>query len=60
MSRKYLIAGNWKMNTTASETDDLISEINSLSKNKSLEANSALIVNNALLAGKIAKKFSLV
>ena len=30
MSRKYLIAGNWKMNTTASETDDLISEINSL------------------------------
>ena len=30
MSRKYLIAGNWKMNTTASESDDLISEINSL------------------------------
>ena len=30
MSRKYLIAGNWKMNTTASETYDLISEINSL------------------------------
>ena len=30
MSRKYLIAGNWKMNITASETDDLISEINSL------------------------------
>ena len=41
-------------------TPFLISEINSLSKNKSLEANSALIVNNALLAGKIAKKFSLV
>ena len=30
MSRKYLIAGNWKMNTTASESVDLISEINSL------------------------------
>ena len=41
-------------------TPFLISEINSLSKNKTLEANSALIVNNALLAGKIAKKFSLV
>jgi len=41
-------------------TPFLISEINSLSKNKSLEANSALIINNALLAGKIAKKFSLI
>ena len=41
-------------------TPFLISEINSLSKNKSLDANSALIVNNALLAGKIAKNFSLV
>ena len=30
MSRKYLIAGNWKMNTTAGESVDLISEINSL------------------------------
>ena len=30
MSRKYLIAGNWKMNTTASESVDLVSEINSL------------------------------
>ena len=30
MSRKYLIAGNWKMNTTASESEDLIAEINSL------------------------------
>ena len=30
MSRKYLLAGNWKMNTTASESVDLISEINSL------------------------------
>jgi len=41
-------------------TPYLISEINSLSQNKSLEANTALIVNNALLAGKIAKKFSLI
>jgi len=41
-------------------TPYLISEINSLSKNKSLEANTALIINNALLAGKIAKKFSLI
>ena len=40
--------------------NNLISEINSLSQNKSLEANTALIVNNALLAGKIAKKFSLI
>ena len=30
MSRKYLIAGNWKMNVTASESDDLVSEINSI------------------------------
>ena len=30
MSRKYLIAGNWKMNTTCSDSVDLISEINSL------------------------------
>lgn len=30
MSRKYLIAGNWKMNMSASESVDLISEINSL------------------------------
>ena len=29
MSRKYLIAGNWKMNKTATETVDLIKEINS-------------------------------
>ena len=28
MSRKYLIAGNWKMNKTASEAVDLIKEIN--------------------------------
>jgi len=41
-------------------TPYLISEINSLSQNKSLEANTALIINNALLAGKIAKKFTLV
>ena len=50
-----------QLNITGKDvTPFLISEINSLSKNKSLEANSALIVNNALLAGKIAKKFSLV
>ena len=50
-----------KLNVTGKDvTPFLISEINSLSKNKSLEANSALIVNNALLAGKIAKEFSLV
>lgn len=30
MSRKYLIAGNWKMNTTPSESVDLITEISSL------------------------------
>tara|TARA_Y100000996_G_scaffold22819_1_gene16540 strand:+ start:79 stop:993 length:915 start_codon:yes stop_codon:yes gene_type:complete len=41
-------------------TPYLISQINSFSQNKTLEANTALIVNNALLAGKIAKKFSLV
>jgi triosephosphate isomerase len=29
MSRKYLIAGNWKMNKTATESVDLIKEINS-------------------------------
>lgn len=29
MSRKYLIAGNWKMNKTASEASDLVQEINS-------------------------------
>jgi triosephosphate isomerase len=29
MSRKYLIAGNWKMNKTASEASDLVKEINS-------------------------------
>ena len=50
-----------QLNVTGKDvTPFLISEINSLSKNKSLEANSALIVNNALLAGKIAKEFSLV
>jgi pseudouridine-5'-phosphate glycosidase len=50
-----------QLNITGKDvTPFLISEINSLSKNRSLEANSALIVNNALLAGKIAKKFSLV
>ena len=41
-------------------TPYLISQINILSQNKSLEANIALIVDNALLAGKIAKKFSLI
>ena len=46
--------------TSKDLTPYLISEINSLSKNKSLEANTALIINNALLAGKIAKKFSLI
>ena len=30
MSRKYLIAGNWKMNKTATEAVDLIKEIDSL------------------------------
>ena len=30
MSRKYLIAGNWKMNMTATESVDLVTEINSL------------------------------
>jgi triosephosphate isomerase len=30
MTRKYLIAGNWKMNKTVSDTVDLIREINSL------------------------------
>ena len=30
MSRKYLIAGNWKMNVTSSDSVDLISEINAL------------------------------
>ncbi len=50
-----------KINITGKDlTPYLISEINSLSQNKSLEANTALIVNNALLAGKIAKKFSLI
>ena len=50
-----------QLNVTGKDvTPFLISEINSLSQNKSLEANSALIVNNALLAGKIAKKFSLI
>ena len=50
-----------QLNITGKDvTPFLISEINSLSKNRSLEANSALIVNNALLAGKIASKFSLV
>ena len=50
-----------QLNVTGKDvTPFLISQINSLSKNKSLEANSALIVNNALLAGKIAKEFSLV
>ena len=50
-----------QLNVTGKDvTPFLISEINSLSKNKSLEANSALIINNALLAGKIAKKFSLI
>ena len=29
MSRKFLIAGNWKMNKTASEAVDLIEEIKS-------------------------------
>jgi pseudouridine-5'-phosphate glycosidase len=41
-------------------TPFLISEINKLSNNKTLEANTSLIINNALLAGKIAKKFSLI
>ena len=27
MSRKFLIAGNWKMNVTATDTVDLIEEI---------------------------------
>ena len=39
-------------------TPFLISEVNSLSKNKTLEANTSLIINNALLAGKISKKFN--
>ena len=39
-------------------TPFLISEINTLSKNKTLEANTALIINNALLAGKISNKFN--
>ena len=30
MSRKYLIAGNWKMNNSSSESEDLVKEINSL------------------------------
>ncbi len=30
MSRKFLIAGNWKMNKTATEAADLIEEVNSL------------------------------
>ena len=39
-------------------TPFLISEINSLSKNKTLEANTSLIINNASLAGKISTKFN--
>ena len=35
MSRKYLIAGNWKMNKTANEAVDLIEEVKSLVGNQS-------------------------
>ena len=35
MSRKYLIAGNWKMNKTATEAVDLIEEVKSLVGNQS-------------------------
>ena len=35
MSRKYLIAGNWKMNKTATEAVDLIEEVKSLVGNHS-------------------------
>ena len=41
-------------------TPYLIKEVNLLSKNKTLKANIELIVNNALLAGKLAKKFTLI
>ena len=34
MTRKYLIAGNWKMNKTVSDTVDLIGEINSMVGNE--------------------------
>ena len=33
MSRKYLIAGNWKMNKTATEAVDLIEEVKLSRKN---------------------------
>ena len=62
MSRKYLIAGNWKMNTTASESEDLIAEINSLvgqqtqvqvciSPFTSLQRSSGLVEQTEVLLG---------
>ena len=63
MSRKYLIAGNWKMNTTASESEDLIAEINSLAGQQtqvqvcicppftSLQKSSGLVEQTEVLLG---------
>ena len=63
MSRKYLIAGNWKMNTTASESEDLIVEINSLAGQQtqvqvcicppftSLQKSSGLVEQTEVLLG---------
>ena len=63
MSRKYLIAGNWKMNVTSSDSVDLISEINTLVGQQtqvqvcicppftSLEKGSSLVEQSEVLLG---------
>ena len=63
MTRKYLIAGNWKMNVTSSDSVDLISEINTLVGQQtqvqvcicppftSLEKGSGLVEQSEVLLG---------
>ena len=42
--RKHIVAGNWKMNKTFSEADDLISEIMDKLEQTSLDANTQMII----------------
>ena len=39
MSRKYIIAGNWKMNKTTEEGEEIASEISSILKNEIKDIN---------------------
>ena len=42
--RKHIVAGNWKMNNTFDEADELISNILDALEEKNLDRNTSMII----------------